>query len=74
MKTLAIAIIVLSAALVWVTSALVRVENERYALVIGMCRAEASGEYPDLAASECLSKVQTRTTWYWHLASALELL
>jgi hypothetical protein len=73
-KTLAIIIIVLGAALVWVTCALVRVENERYALLYGMCRDEATGQYPDLAAAACLSKVETGRDWTLTLASGLGLI
>lgn len=44
---------------------LVKIENERQALLTGMCK----GPYlPDL---ECLKSVQTRTHWAWHLVVAL---
>lgn len=54
--------------LVWVTSVLVRVESERYALQIGMCWYEQL-KLPDLA---CIQTAQTRTAWYWHLFHALK--
>jgi len=48
-------------------AALVRVENERYALLVGMCRQTQTG-LPDV---KCLSTVETRTAWWWHLFHAL---
>jgi len=55
--------------IVWLSAALVRVENQRYALSIGMCRDTATG-FIDFA---CLDKVQTRTAWWWHLFYALKI-
>lgn len=52
--------------ILWLGSALVRVENERYALMIGMCRTEIG--HADIA---CLQKVETRTNPIWHLFYAL---
>jgi hypothetical protein len=52
---------------VWLCLALVRVENQRYALAVGMCRDSASG----VADWKCLRSVQTRTSWLWHLYYAL---
>lgn len=55
--------------LTWLASALVRVENERYALFLGMCRSESVvGIQMDFA---CLADVETRTGWLWHLYWAL---
>jgi hypothetical protein len=53
--------------IVWLSAALVRVENERYAMAVGMCFDKAV-QLPDLA---CVKKVQTRTAWWWHLFYAL---
>ena len=52
----------------WLSATLVRIENERYALSLGMCRDVTTG----LNHRECLDKVQTRTAWYWHLFYALK--
>jgi len=41
---------------------LVHVENQRYALIVGMCRGP--NLVPDLS---CLETVETRTSWLWHL-------
>jgi hypothetical protein len=58
---------VLAVLVLWMGAALVRVENERYALLIGSCRDPATL----YVSGECLAKVQTRTAWYWHLFFAL---
>ncbi len=54
--------------LLWLCVALVRVESERYALLIGMCRDPLTA----YVSGDCLAKVQTRTAWYWHLFYALK--
>lgn len=59
---LAIAIVII----VWQAAALARVENERYALFIGMCRDKVG-----LTDTQCLAKAQSRTGWWWHLFYAL---
>ena len=55
------------AVIVWLTSALVRVENQRYAMLVGLCVDHSSG----FVDSTCLKKVETRTHWAWHLYYAL---
>jgi hypothetical protein len=59
---------VLAVAVLVLGSALVRVENQRYALSLGMCPGPAAGVPPDLA---CVSKTETRTGWWAHLFAAL---
>lgn len=61
-------VVILSALALWLGAALVRVENERYALFLGMCRA-SDGLLVD---ASCLAKVETRTSWVWHLMYALK--
>lgn len=57
-----IALFILSALLLWTTVSLIRVENQRYAMMVGMCRDKTGGwNY------KCLSQVETRTGWWWHL-------
>lgn len=51
-----LAIGVLSAAVVVLAASLVRVENERYALFVGMCRDSLGG-----LDHKCLVTVETRT-------------
>jgi hypothetical protein len=58
-----VAIVTLLMMVVWLTIALARVENQRYALSVGLCVDETM-HMADLA---CLAKVKTRTAWYWHL-------
>ena len=56
---------------VWLSFSLVKVENERYALFVGMCYKKDTP--PELRSIDfqCLSKVETRTSWVWHLFYAL---
>ena len=64
----------LAGALLWVSAALVRVENERYALSLGMCLDESMHRVdPNMhvADYQCLKRVETRTGWWWHLYYAL---
>ncbi len=57
--------------------ALVRVENERYALWIGMCpnMREMNSAIADQStgpgALNCTRTIQTRTSWWWHLYYAV---
>lgn len=41
-----------------------REENQRYAMLQGMCRQAGSSDLPDIA---CLNSVQTRASWAWQL-------
>lgn len=61
-----IGLVVASLAIVWLATTLVRVENQRYALTIGMCQG------PVLPDWKCLETVETRTGWWWHLFYALK--
>jgi hypothetical protein len=58
-----LAIVALLLTVVWLAAALVKAENQRYALSLGMCVDKRLGvaDYP------CLEKLQTRTAWYWHV-------
>lgn len=60
-------IAVLIALLLWIGVALVRVENERYALLIGLCKVGIS-----VTDNTCLINIQTRTAWWWHLYHGLK--
>jgi hypothetical protein len=46
--------------------ALVRTENQRYVMFVGMCANPAEPK------GHCLEKVETRTYWWWHLYYALQ--
>jgi hypothetical protein len=65
-----LSIILAAALLTWFTMSLVRVENERYALSIGMCRVQSTG----LTDFQCLKTVETRTSWVYHLFYGLGVL
>lgn len=54
-------------AIVWLSAALIRVENQRYALSVGMCIDPVHR----MADHSCLASVETRTGWWWHLYYAL---
>ena len=60
--------------IVWLSAALVRVENQRYALEVGLCRDKTwpTSSGPGSNDFKCLETVQTRTAWYWHLFYALK--
>lgn len=56
----------------WFGAAIVRLENQRYALVLDMC----SGRTPEklLRQHDCLANVQTRTSPIYHLLYGLRIL
>jgi len=68
MNTCRIVLVICLALIVWLSSALVRVENERYAMSLGMCPQDVVLKVPDLS---CVKKTQTRTTWIAHIYYAL---
>lgn len=53
--------------ILWLAISLVRVENQRYALSLGMC---ADPPWP-IPNRQCLRQVETRTSPLWHLFYAL---
>ncbi|TCR60913.1 hypothetical protein EV560_115138 [Bosea sp. BK604] len=56
------AIVVLSIAVVFLSYRLAAVENQRYAAVLNMCPDKVFGQN-----RACLSKIETRTSFFWHL-------
>ena len=62
-------ILVPIAVIYFLTTTLVRVENERYALFLGMCKSPLWDLDYD---PQCLKTVQTRTSWLWHVAFAVD--
>lgn len=58
-----LAAVALSLLVVWLAVALVKAENQRYALSVGLCVDEKTL----IADYACLVKVQSRTAWYWHI-------
>ena len=69
MQKAAIAILMLL--LLWMGSALVRVENERYALFTRVCHSPLEASSDDAKEWNCLRTAQTRKSWVWHLYFAL---
>lgn len=61
-------ILVLVGIIVFMGYRIVHIENQRYALLLGMCDRKDGLQLPDF---DCLSKVETRTHWAWHLWYAL---
>lgn len=55
-------------AVVFLCERIVHIENQRYALFLGMCGSPAADAR---LAFECLAQVQTRTSPLWHLYYAL---
>lgn len=60
-----LAIAILVATLLLTGHALVRTENQRYALLVGMCSDQ-------IMKISCLERIETRTGWWWHLYYALQ--
>ena len=60
--------VVLAVLLLWVSASLVRVENQRYALMVGMCAPRPPHLVPDMV---CLERVEARSGWWWHLYYAM---
>jgi len=66
MNSCRILLIIAAGLIVWLASSLVHVENQRYAMQVGMCKDPVVGY-----DSACLKTVETRTSWVWHLFYAL---
>ena len=63
-------LIILSVLIIWLAASLVRVENQRNALYVGMCRDQGTG----LTNYTCMRTVETRTHWMWHLLYGMGVL
>lgn len=61
MKNIAIGFLLV--ALAFTSYRIIEIENQRYALIVGMCR-QIDSNVPDL---NCLQRAQSRTNWLWHL-------
>jgi hypothetical protein len=53
-------IVILASAVLFLADRVVREENQRYALWLGMCR-----DRDGMTSEECLGTTQTRTSWFW---------
>lgn len=62
-----VATVALALAVVRLSAALVKAENQRYGQSLGMCIDKRL----NTADHSCLEKLETRTAWYWHVYYAL---
>lgn len=61
-------IVVLLVAVAFFADRAVRLENQRYAMLIFMCQSPLNKMGPvPFWDFDCLDKVQTRTSWFWQL-------
>ena len=68
-------ICVLVITLIWFGSAIVRLENQRYALELNTCGIFDPANPPSLLKREdCLQHIQTRTSWAYNLLYGLKLI
>jgi hypothetical protein len=76
MKLIPLALIAgLAVATVWLGSAVVKLENYRYANFVGMCtQYNIADPIQRIQREDCLEKTQTRTHWFWHLLYGLKVL
>jgi hypothetical protein len=76
MKALAlITIALLTVAVVWLGSAVVRLENYRYGNFVGLCANFAiSDPQQRIKREACLESAESRTNWAWHLLYGLKVL
>jgi hypothetical protein len=66
MKSAAIVVLLLIS--VFLADRVVRLENQRYALYVDICKRDPANP---LRQGDCLKQVQTRTSWFWHLYYAM---
>ena len=67
LKFISVALATALVVVVFLLTIIVRIENERYALLIGMCSDKTTG----LTDMPCLARVETRTHWWWHVFYAI---
>ena len=65
----------LTAAVVWMGAAVVRLENYRYANSVGFCtQFDAKAPQQRIDRDTCLDRTETRMHWVWHLLYGLKVL
>ena len=76
MRIIAIALAVcLVVVTVWFGSAVVKLENYRYANLVGMCsHYNIADPIQRIQREDCLEKARTRTHWWWHLLHGLKII
>ena len=71
----AIIVAMFAVALVVLASAVVRLENYRYANFVGFCTEfDIKQPVQRIEREKCLEAAQTRTHWFWHLIYGVGLL
>jgi hypothetical protein len=65
-----VAVVVLALLVVFLADRTVRLENQRYALYLGLCKRDPNPLNLE-PFWKCLEDVQTRTSWFWHLYYAV---
>ena len=62
-------VVILSVLLIWFGTVIVRLENENYALLVGLCGQDynVADVQTGLERARCLEEVETRTSPLWHL-------
>ncbi len=64
--------ILLAVLLVWFGTTIMRLENQNYAMRIGMCGEHNPADFQSIMERDkCLEEVETRTSPLWHLYYAL---
>jgi len=59
----------------WFGSAVVKLENYRYANFVGMCsKYESADPIQRIQREDCLDRAHSRTHWYWHLLHGLRII
>jgi hypothetical protein len=65
-------ILLLSLTVIWLSAIVVRLENFRYASLVGMCSEfKADDPLQNTKRHTCLHDTKTRTSFVWHLFYAL---
>lgn len=62
-----VALVMLVAAVLYLSHVIARVENERYALLTGMCQRNSDG----IVEADCLKSADSRTSALWHIYHAI---
>lgn len=62
-------------AVVWLGTAVVRLENYHYANFVGLCtQFNIKDPRERIEREACLERTETRTNWAWHLMYGLKIL
>jgi hypothetical protein len=73
MKALRLSLLSAILIIVLQSAALIRLENQRYAMQVGLCEDKVLSIKTQQVVwdNACLERVETRTNWLWHLFYAL---